>query len=508
MTVTDIFEEQDDPTEGGLIINGRYRIVPVDGGKPKARTRITNFARVLEDTFALTSWQQRMVAVGLTHREDLRIQVAACSLDEKKELNELCEKAKDEARANAKRDTGSALHKLAERVDRGESFPIPAPWDADIAAYQAVLAATGVVILPEYIEGVVEVPELELAGRFDRLVDYEGRLTVADLKTGNDLSYSWGSIAVQLRLYAGASTIYDPVAKTHVPMPPVDQTRALVFHLPSESGTCTVYELDLALGEVGIDLITKVKQWRKDVKSCATIIPALAEDGGEARDEEQEVCAPAPQPLREHVVARIQAIKNHGSAALLAKRWPEGVPTLKASDTHSEADLDLILAACVQAEAEAQMPFCGLKDPRLPVDEGPMAERQMVEATKARFEALESDLQAEIAVIVRQALDAGTPINVSTMPSLRRVHIAESLVLLASQAIPSTSSTEQVVRACLVPVLGDLQEAITTGAYLGSLGVADAALLLHIAQAIETRDGGAYLLAWDEDRPTLIGTAA
>ncbi|MGK3946754.1 hypothetical protein ABK046_51375, partial [Streptomyces caeruleatus] len=50
---------------------GRPLVVPADGGKKVAYTRCTTFVGAAEDTFPLSQWQQRQVAVGLSKRPDL-----------------------------------------------------------------------------------------------------------------------------------------------------------------------------------------------------------------------------------------------------------------------------------------------------------------------------------------------------------------------------------------------------------------------------------------------------
>src|SRR5689334_2925212 len=55
----------------------RPLVVPPKGGKPVAYTRCTTFVGCLEDTFNLSRWQQRMVALGLNDRPDLLLAVAA-----------------------------------------------------------------------------------------------------------------------------------------------------------------------------------------------------------------------------------------------------------------------------------------------------------------------------------------------------------------------------------------------------------------------------------------------
>ena len=357
----------DEDPDAGLIKNGRYQIVPEGSkdGKAKPLTRVTNYARELEDTFSLVQWQKRMVLLGAAGRSDITVAALANS-DDNKKLNELAESAMDAAKANAARETGSALHRLCERVDQGEVMNLPEPWASDIAAYRACLGAEGVEIVPDYIEGVVVHPALGLAGRFDRIVRYGQGLAVLDLKTGSDLSYSWGSIAMQLAIYASARTIYDPATRTHSPMPIVAQDYGLVAHLPAGSGTCTLYAVDLAAGRAGLEIIKAVKDYRKKAKSLACPLNEVA-----PRDLAPVIEASMPigeavalTHLRGYVAQRVADCISDGNGAELAARWPFEVPTLKASDSHDEAALDQILAVVNRIESERRVEFRRYFDPR------------------------------------------------------------------------------------------------------------------------------------------------
>ena len=110
------------------------------------------------------------------------------------------------------------------------------------------LAAIGAEI--ELIEEVVVCPKLGLAGRLDRTVLIGGIRYICDIKTGENLSFSWGSIAMQLALYAGAETIYTPEKKTHRPLPQVEQAQALVIHLPAGKGKRRRIVVNLEAGKV------------------------------------------------------------------------------------------------------------------------------------------------------------------------------------------------------------------------------------------------------------------
>ena len=330
-----------------LIKSGRYQIVPSGADKTKAHTRITNFAKKLEDEFNITAWKQRMVLLGAAQRSDITVAALAAS-DNRRELDSLAEAAMDAAKANVARETGSALHKLCERVDAGETLTLPEPWKADIEAYIACLAGLGATV--EEIEQVVVCPKLGLAGRFDRTVVINDISYIMDIKTGKDLSYSWGSISIQLALYAGAATIYNPETKNHRPMPEVNQERGLVFHLQAGTAKCTPYWINLEDGRRGIAMVSHLLEWRKQTKGFATTatMPRFT----------------AHADIREYTMMRCRYVIDGGHGAELARNWPDDVATLKSKDDHSESELDAILDVCDTIEARHKMQFPDFTDPR------------------------------------------------------------------------------------------------------------------------------------------------
>ncbi len=338
--------------DAGLIRNGRYWIVPEGETKAVAHTRVTNFARETEDTFSLMRWQKRMTMLGTAVRSDIQV-AAIADADDKIKLDALAEAAMDAAKANVARETGSSLHRICERADAGEAIDLPEPWASDLAAYRAELDARHVEVLADHIENVVVQPTLRLAGRYDRIVRIKDMLYVLDLKTGKDLSYSWGSIAIQLALYASSATIYDDKRCVHRPMPDVDQEIGLILHLPAGSGTAQLFSVDLASGHRGIELVQVLKSFRKDANRFAGPYVELPRS------------KLAPEGVRNYVATRVEAIIGAGKGTDLAERWPQTVPTLKARHDHDETELDMILSACNTVETLFQMPFPDIEDPRL-----------------------------------------------------------------------------------------------------------------------------------------------
>lgn len=220
---------------------GRPLIIPKGGSKPVAYTRCTTFVSAFEDTYNLEQWKLRQAAIGLSMRRDLQLAVVA-HRDDKKRLNEVCKEALDAAASSAAATTGTALHSLTEQMDRGqEPTHVPEENVKDLAAY----AEATVDLKPIYIEQLVVHDPWKVAGTPDRVVEYQGKRYIADLKTG-DVEWGAGKIAAQLAMYA-RSEVYD--IKTGArSMHEAEFDKGLVIHLPAGSGECEVLWIDLLAG--------------------------------------------------------------------------------------------------------------------------------------------------------------------------------------------------------------------------------------------------------------------
>lgn len=235
---------------------GRPLIVPPGGGKPVGYTRVTTLAKTLEEQSALAAWKQRMTLVGVTLQPHIAL-AAAAARDDKTKLNELAEQALAAAQAGAKAEIGTALHKLTEKLDKGEDIgPIPDAYQADLDAYRA--ATEG--IRWTAIEQFLVVDELQVAGTADGIgVLPDGRTVIADKKTGS-IEYAGLSIAAQLACYAHGQA-YDVATGARTPID-VDQSVGVVIHMPAGGGTCRLYDVNLLSGWKVAQLSAQVRKFR------------------------------------------------------------------------------------------------------------------------------------------------------------------------------------------------------------------------------------------------------
>jgi hypothetical protein len=257
-----------DPANGPFVKSGRYHLLHPETGDRVTYQRTTNFVKLLADDFHLQLWKQRMVLLGSAMRPDIAARAVAAGADDRKQLNTLAEEALEAAGGNRGSNLGTAMHDLTDRADRGEELELPPPLATDLAAYRQALADAGVIIHSELIERIVCLPELGVAGKFDRIVGWDGRVVVGDLKTQASVDFGWLEIAMQLAVYAHAPFMWDP-ERGWVEKPAVDLDEALVFHLPAGTGRCELHVVDIAAGWEACTEAANVRDWRRRSKSLA-----------------------------------------------------------------------------------------------------------------------------------------------------------------------------------------------------------------------------------------------
>jgi hypothetical protein len=270
--------EPSTPTEIPRDRYGRPLVVPPDGGPRVPYRRTTTFAAALEDTYALQLWKQRQTAIGMGQRPDLVLAAAATDPDDKDRLDEIVEKATEHALASASATTGTSLHTLTERLDRGQKLGVvPEPYGADVKAYEKATAGiewTG-------IETFRVLDGWRVAGTADRIGRINGTLVVADIKTGSvEFPHK---MAMQLACYA-RSLPYDVATDIRGPAQPgLNLNYGIIIHLPAGEGRCQLHRIDIAKGFDACLLAKKVWDWRavkrllEPIDETTSITPTLVD---------------------------------------------------------------------------------------------------------------------------------------------------------------------------------------------------------------------------------------
>lgn len=235
---------------------GQPLIIPAGGGKPVPYVRASTMAKTLDDTSNLMLWKQRVTAVGLAKSPDLRARLAGLIAnhpdpiggDGKRDLSKLVEEAAEAGGASDAASMGTGWHALTEALDAGTPVSELLVDDATQGRLVEYVDATaGLDVLG--VETFVVNDTVQAAGTFDRLVRLpDGRVVVADLKTGtHDANYPLG-VTTQIAVYAHGHR-YDPATGERTPLhEDLDVSAGLLIHLPQKGEGCRLYLLDLAKG--------------------------------------------------------------------------------------------------------------------------------------------------------------------------------------------------------------------------------------------------------------------
>lgn len=441
------------PTEPPRDRYKRYLIAPRDGGKAKAYTRATTVAEVLDDRYNLELWKMRQVAVGLTRRNDLLLKVAADEND-KKTVNAACQEALDAAAAGAAANTGTALHRILERVDCGELTlaEVPELFADVVERYRSALDAAGVEVVADACERIHVLDGLAepLAGMADRHVIVGGQRYIADIKTGSGIDYGAGGFAVQLAIYAHATSLYDYVTETHAEPPPLDRERGLIIHVPAAGGDVTLHWLDIAAGREALDHALWARSWRK---RKGLLVPFEVTPSDDAA-----LTGPTATP-RPKGSQRIEPIGNVEPTTPTTA--PEGGP----------ADADKVVALLERARSDAGV--------------AATVNRWVRDAARAHVD-WRIGIEAQYSTERRYAL------------SYVAVELAEHLCSGGDDA----AVEDEVARAALALVIGDdaHQPILAVGGLIGTLTIDQARRLVRIARS-------ARLTFSDDGSPRLIVAA-
>jgi hypothetical protein len=404
---------------------GRYKVLPLKGKKPVGYTRATTVAKALDDTSNLAAWGKRMTALGLASRPDLLAMIQTTDATDKKALDRLCESASEAGGATARRDLGTALHKMFEQSCVTPGYKPPATYQADITAIHQALREAGLQVVDECSELMVVIDKHQIAGMADLIVERisDGELFIADLKTGSSVQYGALGWAIQLSIYANADNIYiqgaavDGSEDLRAPMPLVNKQQAFIIHCEPESGSCDLHTLNIERGFQALECAMEVREWRKarqllvlfkgagGVESGVVVAhdgPAASTDGlpdavstatgssdgvGEVTASSvEQIAATSPTPHitedeaalveRDHMLnlrklwllERIRIIGERGFITTLQAEWPDacaGPKAVRNGDTTWNIAETAAVVKCVDTvEMAHDLPF-GATDPEL-----------------------------------------------------------------------------------------------------------------------------------------------
>ena len=463
----------------------------LDGKRCKSPSAI---AKVPDDSSALDFWRRRQTAIGLALQPHLLTAVAA-NADDKKALDVICEEAMTAAGASSGRDYGTAVHKITDLLDGGvfvletpEVVAIRETWRTLLDSHDLEIVAS---------EQVIVHPDLMVAGRFDRVVRHRAtsRLFILDTKTGKSAADFLQSHAVQLWLYASAPLCADgPTGDADfevsdfVPMHRVDQSTALVAHLPME-GEASIIGIDIAAGRDCFErVIRPTWAWRSRT---------------DLRVDDWQTT-----PLAANLLTRLRTIAELSPevAQRVREAWPAGCPKLSEGG-HTAEQLDRIQQIVEQAETITSAPFADLPAEPAPLrtvnvaevralvvpDEGEPAGEAIMQQLRETYGALTDEQRAWVSTLADESRAVAT-FHLSERKTQRTTRIVRGLIELAM----NDCADLDLVRAAAAFALDSdepLQASIPTGAAIAALGWTEA---LTFQTACETFVKGRMDLAFDD----------
>src|SRR5574343_431561 len=441
-------------------------------GKPYGRP--SRPAKVIEDQYGLELWARRNVAYGLAHDPSLVARVLALpskydewSKDDKAAANKIVTDAQAVAKAHKAADIGTALHRITERIDAGETVDAGI-YQADIDAYRQAMAPLAI----SHVECRMVCHELELAGTADRLVHHDGHHYIADVKTGADLSYAGLGYATQLAVYAH-SVLWDLESDQAMETPPINTDRALIIHLPAGQGRCELQWVDIAQGWEIAHLATPA--------TFTTPPPDI--DAGPTADDVKARLASLPDDL----AAKVRAdLKAKGVTTRSPARAMELLEEIVAFETVTATQVTKVSSRARKAKNKP------------PIAEGADVASADLEGINVALTFLPADGRAWVDALTAQAYTAKVPISLTQRASQRRWNIARGLLALAQ-----AEADDELLRAILRHTTGTdavLFASVEPGAALGSLTLAESERLVVTCEAFVAGD---LLLGVDDESGAL-----
>jgi hypothetical protein len=505
---------------------GRPLIKQLDGTH-LPYTRASSATKIIEDEYNLNRWHRRNGIYGMAHDASLVARTLAIGgtpdtwdLAEKKALDKIVTDADTVAKAHKGADIGTAVHRIIERVNAGETVDA-GPYQADVDAYLAAVERAGLVVLPQFLEVRMVCDPLHLAGTADNIMSRGNGdpYVIADLKTGATVTYGGLGFAGQLAAYANG-LLYDVEHEQRLSTPVINGDVGYIIHLPAGQGRCDIYTVDLHAGWQAAQCAVQARRHQKAAKKWLTPIlaqpsPSLTPNGAEPSEPSTNdppsggswkpstpttsTSTTKPTPQRSVLVDRVRTLVDAGHALRLANQWPDGIPGFKSDHDHTADELAAILTAVRQLEDELSMPWNPADDttepfvasnleldrpnPRLApaIDEGPPIDDATYAALKERHAALGNPPHLE--QLAAEANNAGVGFSLARVQSTRRYHIVRGLV-----AWTEAGWDEDVVRD-IVDFVTDIKWRInhpdvTLGAVIGSLELKEAETFAELAQLV------------------------
>lgn len=242
---------------------------------------VSTIAKIAADDYNIRLWHERMVAAGVTIDENLRENVAM-HIENREELNNLCEDAKKIAKAHLAADRGSQKHRVLELVLTGQEHKLITPQQReDAVILKRTLDRYCLTPHGDLAEQFIIYPDTEkpdepshVCGRFDAVLDFEkpdGTTVLVDLKSGENAVLYPHATVCQLAMYTMApyvsfgklgGSVIDVNSWRTMPDRLI-KDKAYVLLVTNEGNVGTLHELNIEHGWKAAQLAMNLIRWRR-----------------------------------------------------------------------------------------------------------------------------------------------------------------------------------------------------------------------------------------------------
>lgn len=485
--------------------------------KRLAYGRPSGFGKLIEDTYNLSKWSERTVALGLGVDYQLACDmlaapelVAMCAqlvgrdrdtTEWRSDADRIVAEAKRLAKGGLAAERGTHAHALTEEDDQERDWIVLAEsgeilglergvQQALVQAWRDMLVRDGLEILAT--EMAVVRDEWRMAGTLDRIARLTKPLrftlatgeivelaadtvVVLDIKSGkrrtdtHGVVMYWQGYAIQIATYAGGC-VYDTETDTRSPFPwPVHQQWALIAHLDVLSTIagepkCELVLVDIEAGrEVGARLCIDAKAWGK--RSNLFSVAQIEAEGAATREE--------PDPTEPPVAT--QAVGG---------TTPSASPISEACDASDEPQLAAAIPPVAAAAAPTNQELHARLRRHPDIDEGTVDQPDALDLAFKRMEkhflALDEVTRHYAAELQRQAAHSACGFHAAHAHTLRRFELIRGLITLGAAGLlidDELLPDEDLIRYLVHHVTGDdvaLFPVIRPGHALGSLDATEA----------------------------------
>lgn len=256
--------------DGGPLKFVKGKATPVNA---EGYTRVSTLAGALDDKSNLGDWLAANAMVGMVKDPSISSQIGSLTSkygdpwyapEGKKALKPLIKRAQEAGGSDRASGMGTSMHEFTEVIDEGrwpEYAPAElVPW---LHAYRERMEEFECLGMELFVVN----DELKTAGSFDRLWRMpDGRVVVADLKSGrSDPSYP-GKVEIQVALYSHSERYNQQTGERAPIHDELDKDVGLLVHAPILGGgnpEVKLYELDLVRGWENAKLAAAVRLARK-----------------------------------------------------------------------------------------------------------------------------------------------------------------------------------------------------------------------------------------------------